>query len=403
MNDAQALERCIADGGVAVFPSDTVYGLACDPTSPTAVRRLYELKHRELGKPSAVMFFSLQAALAQLGFLGPRTRAAIARLLPGGVTLLLPNPDRRFPLAAGENGAALGVRVPEVPALATVRCPVLQSSANLAGGPDARRLEEVPEEIRAGADLVIDGGELPGTPSTVVDLRRYESDGSWEVVRAGAVAAPQLRAALEDQAHFHPAGYEQEIRIDMPGYDELQRKLIAASGGGARRILELGTGTGVTAELLLERHPEAVLVGVDESAPMLAVARARLPADRVQLRVGRIQDELPEGPFDLVASALAIHHLDGREKARLFGRVRRVLGLGGRFVVADVVTPTGPASARVPLTAGLDRPSSVADQLHWLAVAGFEPELVWEREDLAVFLGVADAALTDIVGRRKER
>ena len=391
MTDAEALERCTSAGGVAVFPSDTVYGLACDPTNPVAVQRLYELKRRERGKPAAIMFFSVAAALPQL-VLGPRTRAAFERLLPGGVTLLLPNPDGRFPLASGENGVVLGVRVPDVPALAAVGCPVLQSSANLAGGPDARRLDEVPDEIRDGADLVIDGGELPGTPSTVVDLRRYEQHASWRVVRSGAVGEEELRAVLGGQWHFDPATYEEEIRAELAAYDRLQRELVAASGEGVRRILELGTGTGVTALLLLERHCEAVLVGVDESAEMLAAARERLPAERVQLHVGALQDELPPGRFDLVASALCIHHLDAEEKAQLFRRVRGALAPGGRLVVADVVVPADPRAARVPLTPGFDKPSTVAEQLGWLAVAGLEPELVWEEGDLAVFTGAATPA-----------
>jgi len=196
VTDPRDFERCIVAGGVVLFPSDTVYGLACDPSSAEAVRRLYELKRRDLGKPSAVMFFSVAAATPYLGFLGPRTRTVFERLLPGGVTLLVPNPDRRFALAAGEDGAAVGIRVPDVPALSAVGCPVIQSSANLAGGPDPRRLDDVPDLIREGADLVIDGGELPGTASTVVDLRRYELDGSWELVRLGAVGEEELAAAL---------------------------------------------------------------------------------------------------------------------------------------------------------------------------------------------------------------
>lgn len=392
MTDAEALERCIASGGVAIFPSDTVYGLACDPTNAAAVQRLYELKHRELGKPSAIMFFSLAAALPQLRYLGERTRSAMERLLPGAVTLLLPNPDRRFPLAAGENGAALGVRVPDLPALAAVRCPVLQSSANFAGGADARRLADVPEEIRAGAGLLIDGGELPGTPSSVVDLRRYEDGGSWEIVRLGAVGEKELAGTLDWQFHFDPASYAEEIHTDIPVYDELQRRLVEASGEGARRILELGTGTGATSELLLERHPEAVLIGIDENEAMLAAARARLPGERVELRVARLQDALPTGPFDLVASALAIHHLDAQEKAQLFRRISAELTPGGRIVIADVVVPHDPADARTSLTPGYDKPSTVADQLHWLVLAGLEPELVWEAGDLAVFAAAASTA-----------
>src|SRR3954452_20091265 len=155
-------------GGVAVFPADTVYGLACDPHSREAVERLYRLKRRRPDKPAAVMFFDVELALAALPELGRRTRAALEDLLPGGVTLLVPNPAGRFPLAGG--GDVLGLRVPAaVGPLAAVRWPVLQSSANRAGGRDPRRLEEVPEFIRDSADLVLDAGELPGTPSTVVD------------------------------------------------------------------------------------------------------------------------------------------------------------------------------------------------------------------------------------------
>jgi L-threonylcarbamoyladenylate synthase len=180
-------------GGVVVFPADTVYGLACDPESPAAVARLYALKGRDAGKPAAVMFGSLDAALAAVPGLGPRIRAALAALLPGPVTLLVPNPEERYPLACGPDPATLGVRVP---ATAAPPVAVLQSSANAAGGPDARRLEDVPGPIRAGADLVIDGGELPGTPSTVVDLRDFEAGASFAVVREGALGADEVRRRL---------------------------------------------------------------------------------------------------------------------------------------------------------------------------------------------------------------
>jgi L-threonylcarbamoyladenylate synthase len=198
--DAQTFERCMAVGGVAVFPADTVYGLACDPGSEDAVARLYALKRRLPDKPAAVMFFAVDLALASLPELGRRTRVALDTLLPGGVTLLLPNPARRFRLACGPDPDTLGLRVPALPeaalALADVRWPVLQSSANRAGGPDARRLEGVPEPIRRGADMLLDGGELPGTPSTVIDLRAYEADGAWRIVRQGAMDADEVAAAL---------------------------------------------------------------------------------------------------------------------------------------------------------------------------------------------------------------
>jgi len=175
--DAAALGACVAAGGVAVFPADTVYGLACDPENADAVATLYGLKGRPPSKPAAVMFFDLS-----MGDFGG--------LLPGGVTLLLPNPEHRFPLACATDPGTLGVRVPF---LAPVGRPLLQSSANLAGGADARRLDDVPPSIRAGADLVLDGGELPGVPSTVIDLRRA---GEWRIVRQGAVSAEEIAARL---------------------------------------------------------------------------------------------------------------------------------------------------------------------------------------------------------------
>lgn len=198
MIDGRALEECVARGGVALFPSDTVYGLATDPDSEAGVRRLYELKRRP-PMPSAVMFFAVEPALAALPRLGPRMRAAFERLLPGPVTLLVPNPGHLYPLA-GAGAGSLGVRVPalegKLEPLRTVAVPVLQSSANLHGGADPRRLDDVPGELRAGVDLELDGGELPGTASTVVDLTGYERDGAYEVVREGALSSADLRRSL---------------------------------------------------------------------------------------------------------------------------------------------------------------------------------------------------------------
>ena len=384
MSDREAFERCIAAGGVVLFGADTVYGLACDPEDRFAVERLYLLKRRRLDKPSALMFFSLELALAAVPEIGDRTRGAMARLLPGAVTVLVPNPAGRFALACGDDVRTLGIRVPVVPSLEGVRRPVLQSSANRAGGADPRTLDEVPVLFRAAVDLVIDAGSLPGTPSTVVDLRRYEVDGEWQVVREGAVGERALTEALHWQYHFDASSYADEIREDLPFYDALQDSLAGASGSGAKRILELGTGTGETARRLLERHPDASLVGIDENEQMLAVARDALPASRVSLHPARIEDPLPEGPFDVVATALCVHHLDGRAKAELFERIRDALVPDGLFVLADVVVPVNPALATTPLTPGYDRPSPLADQIRWLAEAGFEPRVVWEQGDLAV-------------------
>ena len=198
--DLERFERCLSAGGVALFPTDTVYGLATEPESPEGVRRLYRLKGRDAGRPAAVMFFDLEPALATLPELGPRTRAALERLLPGALTVLLPNPSLLFPLACGPEPWRLGLRVPALPArlsvLSGTRRPVLQSSANRSGGSDARRLEDVDEPIRRGVDLVLDGGELPGVASTVVDLTRYEDEGTHEVLREGQVRADSVSAAL---------------------------------------------------------------------------------------------------------------------------------------------------------------------------------------------------------------
>jgi L-threonylcarbamoyladenylate synthase len=203
IEDARRLERCLAAGGVAVFPADTVYGLCCDPLNESAVRRLYELKGRPAARPAAVMFFALAALLSTLPDLADRERAALGALLPGPVTLLLPNPADRFPLAGGPGeggGDTLGVRVPSwvspLAALGTVGVPVLQSSANRSGEPDARRLQDLPESIRAGAELVLDGGELPGVSSTVIDLREYERRGEWRIVREGALPQSAVERAL---------------------------------------------------------------------------------------------------------------------------------------------------------------------------------------------------------------
>jgi L-threonylcarbamoyladenylate synthase len=197
---AGRLRECLASGGVALFPTDTVYGLGCDPQRSSAVERLYALKGRPADRPAAVMFFALAEALNALPELGARERAAIEALVPGPVTLLLPNRTRCFPLACGPDPSTLGLRVPllaeSLSALRAVPGPVLQSSANFSGGTDARRLDAVPASLREGADLVIDGGELPGTASTVVDLRDYEQSGDWRVLRKGPLAEESLAAAL---------------------------------------------------------------------------------------------------------------------------------------------------------------------------------------------------------------
>jgi tRNA (cmo5U34)-methyltransferase len=186
--------------------------------------------------------------------------------------------------------------------------------------------------------------------------------------------------------HFDPDGYLERIREEVPGYDELQERVAAATDGvDARRILDLGVGTGETARRVLALHPGARLTGLDRSGEMLERARAVLPAERIEsLAVSRLEDPLPPGRFDLVVSALAVHHLDGSGKADLFRRVAQVLAPGGRFVLGDVVVPERPEEAVIPLTPGFDLPDRVTDQLAWLEAAGLGAHLVWADRDLAV-------------------
>jgi len=198
--DARRLEVCVAGGGVAVFPTDTVYGVCCDPDDEQAASRLYELKGRPPQRAAALMFFEVGRALTALPELAPTERAAMRALLPGPVTLLLANPRRRYAPACRGEAATLGLRVPRlgerIAALAAVEVAVMQSSANISGQGDARRLGEVSERLLGGADLVLDGGELEGTPSTVLDLRELAPAGRWRVLREGALAVAEIERLL---------------------------------------------------------------------------------------------------------------------------------------------------------------------------------------------------------------
>ncbi|HEV7163043.1 MAG TPA: L-threonylcarbamoyladenylate synthase [Solirubrobacteraceae bacterium] len=199
-DDAARLQECVTGSGVAVFPTDTVYGVCCDPDSGSAAERLYELKGRPPARPAAVMFFSLERALDALGELAQAEQSALAALLPGPVTLLLANPQLRFAAACRTDPATLGLRVPRLPehlrALEAMDMGVMQSSANLSGEPDARTLEQVPASLREGADVVLDGGELPGVASSVIDLRGYAADGSWRLLREGAMSRQAIESII---------------------------------------------------------------------------------------------------------------------------------------------------------------------------------------------------------------
>jgi tRNA (cmo5U34)-methyltransferase len=187
------------------------------------------------------------------------------------------------------------------------------------------------------------------------------------------------------QFHWKPDEYRALMRAEVPDYDRLQDELVAATEGvDARAIIDLGTGTGETGVRVLAAHPRARLLGIDSSEPMLAVARRTLDRSRATLQLGRFEDPLPPGPFDLCVSALAVHHLDGPGKADLFRRLGALLSPGSLFVLADVVVPADPAEAVTPLSPDYDLPSTVAEQLAWLEAAGFEAAVTWSHRDLAV-------------------
>jgi tRNA (cmo5U34)-methyltransferase len=184
---------------------------------------------------------------------------------------------------------------------------------------------------------------------------------------------------------FDPATYPDLMRREVPAYERLQQNVGQATVGLAvSSVLDLGIGTGETLAAVLERHPGASAVGVDKNEAMAAEAIRHLAGRTLEVQVANLTDPLPPGPFDLVVSALAIHHLEGPDKADLFARIAGVLRPGGRFVLGDVVVPVDPADAVTPLTFDHDRPSTLADQLDWLARAGFGATVVWSEGDLVV-------------------
>jgi L-threonylcarbamoyladenylate synthase len=195
MNDAVAALR---SGEPVILPTDTVYGLCALAYTPGPAERLYRLKTRDPLQPSALLASDLDLLLECVPELRGRSAVIARALLPGPYTLVLPNPARRFRWIAGADPDAIGVRVPELPAeseavVAAVGC-VVATSANLPGKPDPRRVDEVPQEIRDGVGAIVDAGELPGTPSTVLDFRGLEA----RVVREGAASATEAleRVAL---------------------------------------------------------------------------------------------------------------------------------------------------------------------------------------------------------------
>lgn len=197
--DVASAVHAIRSGKLVVVPTDTVYGLAASPESEPPVHLLYRAKNRDLAQPTALVVSDLTRLLECVPELRGRAEQLASALLPGPYTLVLPNPERRYRWLTGSSPEAIGVRVPELAGVARQLLDrvgaVAATSANLRGGPDPCTLDEVPEAIRAAAAAVLDGGELTGTPSTVLDFTGTEP----RVLREGAAPsadALRLVAAL---------------------------------------------------------------------------------------------------------------------------------------------------------------------------------------------------------------
>jgi L-threonylcarbamoyladenylate synthase len=183
----EAAVRALREGKPVVLPTDTVYGLCADAHRERPVARLARLKDRPEGQPVALVAAELDAILDAVPELRGRAAVTARALLPGPFTLVVRNPARRFRWLSGARPDTIGIRVPVLPEPARLVVDragvVAATSANVHGGRDPRRLEDVPEEIRAACAALIDVGELPGTPSTVIDLTGHEP----AVLREGAV------------------------------------------------------------------------------------------------------------------------------------------------------------------------------------------------------------------------
>ncbi len=203
---ARKFEQTIRGGGIAIFPTDTLYGIACDPDDQSAADRIYALKGRPPVKPSAVMFFSLDRLLREIGDeLDPAVRVLAEQLLPGPFTLVVANPHHRYAAACASTPEKLGLRVPKLEGylepLSAVDACVMQTSANLSGGAHPTALEDIDPSIVAGVDLALDGGPLLGYASTVADVSEL-SDGRWRLLRA---EQPRISGRLTELIGFPPS------------------------------------------------------------------------------------------------------------------------------------------------------------------------------------------------------
>lgn len=199
MSEVDAAVAAIRAGRLAIVPTDTVYGLATSAYSEAPVRRLYRAKGREEQQPTALVAADLDLLFECVPELRGRSGTIARALLPGPFTLILSNPARRFRWLTGTRPETIGVRVPSVEGVAKALLDgvgvMVATSANLPGGPDPRRLDEVPAELRDAVDALVDGGELPGSPSTVLDVTGPEPQVLREGAVPGAAALERVRAA----------------------------------------------------------------------------------------------------------------------------------------------------------------------------------------------------------------
>ena len=195
-----AVVEAIRAGKPVLLPTDTVYGLCSSPYRAEVVERVYRLKGRDPAQPSSILAADLEFLFECVPELRGRAGTILRALLPGPYTVVVPNPARRYRWLTGSRPDTIGVRVPELPEEASQVLErvgaVVATSANLAGGPDPRRLDDVPAELRAKVAAEVDAGALPGTPSTVLDVTGADP----VVLREGAVPAEaalaRVRSAL---------------------------------------------------------------------------------------------------------------------------------------------------------------------------------------------------------------
>ena len=186
----------IRRGEPVILPTDTVYGLVVAPFREEPARRLYELKGRDAAQPISLMVPEVHRLFELVPELRGRDEAIARALLPGPYTLVFANPAQRFRWLTGSKPGTIGVRVPELPEpsaeiLRTVGA-FAATSANATRGPEPARLADIPDELKNGVGAVVDGGELPGTASTVLDFTGPEP----RVLREGAAPSAEALAAL---------------------------------------------------------------------------------------------------------------------------------------------------------------------------------------------------------------